>query len=281
MSHAIRTFTALATAILLSLLITSTAQAVTYPTLVGHRGIGDPWTVELNIPEESVPAIKWAAANHADVVEGDVQVTRDGQMVMMHDETIDRTTNRTGRVIDRDLSYITGAWLEIPVDRNGNGDFDDTTYHPPSLHYWLTEAKKTGKIVFIELKISANWSQPMVKKYVDEVNALGMKDRVITAGSETRLSYFKSYSSGQRSWAISDYPSATKAKSVAQYGTISLAAAEANPDYVANMQTAGVKVFIYTLDGADQYQRALTFGAYGWMCDNTNDAWTWLQGHGA
>jgi glycerophosphoryl diester phosphodiesterase len=103
---------------------------VVYPTLVGHRGVGNPWTIELGIPEESIPAIQWAAQHHANVVEGDASVTSDGKMVMMHDETIDRTTNRRGKVRECTLAYITGARLEIPVDRNNNEDFDDTPYHP-------------------------------------------------------------------------------------------------------------------------------------------------------
>ena len=68
------------------------------PILAGHRGIGNPWTVTLKIPEESIPAIEYAAAHHADIVEGDTQITRDGKMVMMHDDSIDRTTSRTGLV---------------------------------------------------------------------------------------------------------------------------------------------------------------------------------------
>jgi glycerophosphoryl diester phosphodiesterase len=253
--------------------------AVDPPELIGHRGIGDPWTVELGIPEQSIPAILWAAANQADIVEGDVQVTRDGKMVMMHDLTINRTTNRTGYVKDRDLSYITAAWLELPVDRDGNGNDDNTEYHPPSFRSWLAAAKATGKLALVELKDSSRWSRTQVKRYVDEVNRQGMQSRVITAGSELRLSYFKSYSSGARSWAVGSYPSVTKVKSVAGaagYATISLANAEVNPDYVDDLQAAGIKVLVYTLDNDTDYARAFPHEFYGWMCDNTGDAADWL-----
>jgi hypothetical protein len=64
----------------------------------------------------------------------------------------------------------------------------------------------------------------------------GYAAKVITAGSETNLSYFRSYSSGSRSLAVGHHPSASKAKSVASYATISLANAEANPDYVKTLQ---------------------------------------------
>ncbi|HJV14767.1 MAG TPA: glycerophosphodiester phosphodiesterase family protein [Propionibacteriaceae bacterium] len=276
-----RTITVLAVTLITLPLLNLGAHAVTYPTLVGHRGVGDPWTVELGIPEQSIPAIQWAAQNHADIVEGDISVTRDSKMVMMHDVTIDRTTNRTGRVRDRDLSYITGAWLEIPVDKDGNGNFDNTSYHPPSFRSWLKAAKATGKLVFVELK-GDGWTKSQVKRYVDEVAAQGMKSKVITAGGETRLSYFRSYSSGARSWSVGHFPSTTKVKSVAGasgYATISLAIAEDNIEYVQRLQAAGIKVLVYTLDNAYHYKRALPVGAYGWMCDNTADAHAWLNQH--
>jgi glycerophosphoryl diester phosphodiesterase len=277
----IRLLTMLLSALLMWSLNPALGHAVTYPTLVGHRGIGNPWTVELGIPEESIPAIKWAAAHHGDVVEGDVSITSDNKMVMMHDETIDRTTNRTGKVRERSLSYITSAYLELPIDRDGNGNYDNTPYHPPSLNYWLNTARDTGKLVFLELK-GSGWSRDRVKEYVALVNSKGMKDRVITAGNVTKLGYFKALQpTGKRSWSVGHYPSASEVKSVAQYGTIELSAAEAKPDYVKYLQSNGVNVFIWTLDNSDHYKRALVFGAYGWMCDNTDDAWKWLQENGA
>ena len=264
---------------------TPQSHAVTYPTLVGHRGVGDPWTVKLSIPEQSIPAIQWAAAHHADVVEGDVRVSgpdSSGHRVlyMMHDDTLDRTTNGTGGSYTQPWSYISQRWLEIPVDRNGNGDPDNTSYHPPSFVKWLAAAKATRKLVYVELK-GEGWTKSLVKQYVDAVTAQGMKTRVITSGGETKLSYFRSYSSGARAWSAGHYPSASKVKSVASYATISLAGAEAKPDYVRMLQAEGIKVFIWTLDNSGHYARALPFGAYGWMCDNTQDAWVWLEAHGA
>ena len=52
---------------------------------------------------------------------------------------------------------------------------------------------------------------------------------MITEGSETKLSYFRSYSSGARVWSASHYPSASKVKSVASYATISLTARRSQP----------------------------------------------------
>jgi glycerophosphoryl diester phosphodiesterase len=264
------------------LLIPGVANAAEYPPqLIGHRGIGDPWTVVLNIPEQSIPAVKWAAANHADIIEGDCQQTASGAPVMMHDDRLERTTNGTGNVWERSTAYIVGRWLELPVDTNNNGDYDNTPHHPPTCKQWLTAVKATGKMAFIELKNGEQWTQSDVKAYVDMVNSLGMQDRVITAGSELKLSYVKSYSTRiDRSIAVASKPSVTKIKSMVGSGgwaTISLTNAEADPAYVKTLDGAGIKVLVYTLDNAGHYARAIRFPFTGWMCDNTGDANAWLE----
>jgi glycerophosphoryl diester phosphodiesterase len=281
-----RHLTALLSAAALLLTGHTPAYAATYPPdLIGHRGIGDPWTVELNIPEQSIPAAKWAAANHADIIEGDCQQTASGAPVMMHDARLERTTNGTGYVIDRSTTYITGRWLELPIDRDGSArdplDGDNTPYHPPTCKQWLAAVKATGKLAFIELKHGEHWSRADVKAYVDMVNALGMQDRVITAGSELKLSYVKSYSTRiDRSMAVSSKPSTTKIKSVVGsngYTTISLTNADRDPAYIKTLDNAGLKVLVYTLDGPPHYERAIKHPFTGWMCDNTRDADQWLK----
>ncbi len=57
-------------------------------------------------PENSIPAIKHAIELGVDIVEMDARTTKDGIVVIMHDKTIDRTTNGTGRVEDHTLAEL-------------------------------------------------------------------------------------------------------------------------------------------------------------------------------
>lgn len=57
-------------------------------------------------PENSLPAIRSAIALGADVVEVDVRRTKDGRFVIIHDLTLDRTTNGRGRVADHTLEEL-------------------------------------------------------------------------------------------------------------------------------------------------------------------------------
>jgi glycerophosphoryl diester phosphodiesterase len=57
-------------------------------------------------PENTLAAIRNAIARRVDYVELDVRATRDGQLVIMHDRTVDRTTDGTGAVRDLAVDEI-------------------------------------------------------------------------------------------------------------------------------------------------------------------------------
>lgn len=76
---------------------------------VGHRG-----TVR-HAPENTIAAHEAAIARGARLVEFDVRMTRDGHFVLMHDASVDRTTNGRGRVAELTLAEIlrldAGSWF--------------------------------------------------------------------------------------------------------------------------------------------------------------------------
>ncbi len=68
--------------------------------IIGHRGA-------LTLaPENTILGTQTAFNNGADIVENDIYLTADGQVVVMHDETLDRTTNGTGKVVEKTLAQI-------------------------------------------------------------------------------------------------------------------------------------------------------------------------------
>lgn len=62
------------------------------PILIGHRG------ASLQHPENTLPAFARALELGADMLELDVRLSKDGQVVVIHDPTVDRTTNGKGLV---------------------------------------------------------------------------------------------------------------------------------------------------------------------------------------
>lgn len=66
-------------------------------------------------PENTLPAIRYAAALGANYIEIDIRTTKDGRFVLMHDATLNRTTNGTGPVAEMTAEAISmlsaGAWF--------------------------------------------------------------------------------------------------------------------------------------------------------------------------
>ena len=82
-----------------------------YVHIVSHRG---DWK---QFPENSLDAINSIIQMGGDVVEIDVQRTKDGQLILMHDERLDRTTNGKGLIAETTFADIQKLFLK---DHNGN-----------------------------------------------------------------------------------------------------------------------------------------------------------------
>ncbi len=134
-----------------------------HPWIVSHRG---DWT---RLPENSVAAVDSAARLGADMVEIDAQAIADGTLVVIHDDTLDRTTNATGPV-----SALTEADLPGLVLREGFGDAAPLTDHPlPRLADLLAAAR--GRVL---LNIDTKHRRDL-DAVCDLVLRMGMQDQVL------------------------------------------------------------------------------------------------------
>jgi len=79
------------------------------PVVIAHRG------QRAEAPEQTMEGFTLAIERGAQMIEADVQLTRDGVLAMMHDPTIDRTTSGSGRVADHTWSELqaldAGGWF--------------------------------------------------------------------------------------------------------------------------------------------------------------------------
>jgi glycerophosphoryl diester phosphodiesterase len=81
---------------------------------VAHRG-----GIVPGYPENTLAAYRQAIKHGAEAIEIDLRATRDGEIVILHDETLDRTTNGKGRVTEHTLAELkqldAGAGERIPT----------------------------------------------------------------------------------------------------------------------------------------------------------------------
>jgi glycerophosphoryl diester phosphodiesterase len=80
------------------------------PLVIAHRGHS------IAMPENTMAAYERAVELGTDMIEADVNITRDGQLVMIHDWKLDRTTSGSGPVHDATLEEIgrldAGSWFD-------------------------------------------------------------------------------------------------------------------------------------------------------------------------
>lgn len=118
--------------------------------LIAHRG------ASYDAPENTFESFDLALELGFDNFETDVQLTSDGHAVMIHDETLDRTTDATGPVAEASIAKIkslnAGLWFEGPDDGAGvHGPLAYPEAFVPSLDEFLE--RYAGKAhVHLELK---------------------------------------------------------------------------------------------------------------------------------
>ncbi len=67
-------------------------------------------------PENTIPALQEAVRLGAHMIEFDIQLTKDGALVLMHDATVDRTTDGKGKVADLTLAEIQALDAGVKID---------------------------------------------------------------------------------------------------------------------------------------------------------------------
>ena len=123
-------------------------------------------------PENTLEAFALAGEQGAQGIELDVQLTKDGEVVVIHDETIDRVSTGKGAVRDYTLEELRRFSFH-----NHKKEYEGVQI--PTLREVLEQVKPGGMEVNIELKTGIYWYPGLEEKTVELVKAAGMENRVI------------------------------------------------------------------------------------------------------
>lgn len=134
--------------------------------IFAHRGYSGKY------PENTMIAFIKAVEVGVDGIELDVQLTKDGEVVIIHDETLDRTTNGKG--------YVNEYSLEEISKFNAKFIFDELDFTPiPTLREYLEYIKEFDIVTNIELKNSIIDYSNIEKKVVELVKEFNLEEKVI------------------------------------------------------------------------------------------------------
>lgn len=123
-------------------------------------------------PENSALALK-SVTRHR-FIEFDVNITKDGKWVVMHDDTVDRTTNGTGRVDSFTFDQIRALRIDTGTNLNLMSDSEKVV---PSMDEAIQYCKEAGSVPFIEIK-----SNNFTDSHLQEFLTLLKKNKVLNGG---------------------------------------------------------------------------------------------------
>ncbi|MDR1212873.1 MAG: glycerophosphodiester phosphodiesterase [Propionibacteriaceae bacterium] len=212
-------------------------------------------------PENTLSAFRRAIELGADGIELDVHLTTDGQVVVMHDETVDRTTDGQGWIKDM-------SWAEFS-QLNAAAAWPDHPAEPPPSLAQVLELIRPGPLeINIEIKDSVVPYPGLLDHVLSLVAAYGLESRVLISsfnhftlaclrqeGSLVRSGVlfqdvlFAPWLYARRIWATSLHPNYLYADYVF--------------DLVPQAHAAGLEVNVWTVDEPADIERMIGLGVDG------------------
>ena len=237
--------------------------------IASHRGGG------ATAPENTLPAITAALAAGFDYVEVDVALTADRQPVLMHDATVDRTTDGHGR-----LSNLTLAQVQA-LDAGGWFRSEYAGTPVPTLAEFLDLLATSGQRAIVELK--GEWDAAAVASAVGEVAARNLERRVAVSSFDARtLAMAASASSVLPRLFILKHLPPHVVSAATEAGVrglvVSRKAILERPEVVDELHEAGIRVVVYTLNSDTQWDEVTALGVDGIVTDDPATLSVWQKG---
>jgi len=132
-----------------------------------HRGFSGKY------PENTMLAFEKAIEAGADGIELDVHLTKDGELVIIHDEAVDRTTNGSGLVADFTLAEL----KKLDASAAFRGVYGINRI--PTLEEYFELVKDTAIVTNIELKTGVNPYPGIEEKTLAMIDKFGLRERII------------------------------------------------------------------------------------------------------
>jgi glycerophosphoryl diester phosphodiesterase len=232
------------------------------PLLIGHRGY------PARYPENTLASFKGAMEAGCDMIELDVTLTRDRKVVVIHDDTLDRTTTGKGAVRDRSFEEIrkldAGGWFDSRFSAERVPELSEVLK--------LTAGRCLLNIEIKESAFEQGYPADAIEhQVVDLVKAGGAVDRVVVSSFGPRI---------LERIAAMDAPPAIAY--ISEHGAdrsllemlLAVQAFSWHPRFnvltraqVDLLHAAGLKVFPWTVNTREEAEKLLALGVDGLICN--------------
>ena len=231
---------------------------------ISHRG------EHLHHPENTLPAYQAAIAAGADYFEVDVRTTSDGEMVLMHDDTADRTTNGKGLIKDMTLAQVRA----LDAGARFSPQFAGTKV--PTFDEALALAH--GKIgVYVDTKVA----DPQA--LIDMIVAHDMQDHVVIYGSAPFLTAVQKIRPTLKVMPEAENLSTCRELVVNLHPQVmAFDSGDFKPDVIDCARNGNARIYVdrmFDPDNAAGWQKAIDMGANGIQTDRPAELVGYLRAH--
>ena len=227
------------------------APVTNTPLVISHRGVSNK-----NGVQNTVQSLEKTAQLKPDLIEMDVQETKDGQFVMMHDANLKNLAGINANPQDLTLEELTGLDISENGYRTKISSFDD----------YLNRANELHQRLLIEIKTSKKDSPQMmehflekygttIKKYGHQIQSLDYQviDKVLNYDPEIPSYFIMPYNS--------IFPKTKATGYTMEYSTL-------DEYFVTKLWYTEQKLYVWTVNGSEAFDKAVQLGADGMITDD-------------
>ena len=227
------------------------APVTNTPLVISHRGVSNK-----NGVQNTVQSLEKTAQLKPDLIEMDVQETKDSQFVMMHDANLKNLAGINASPQDLTLEELTGLDISENGYRTKISSFDD----------YLNRANELHQRLLIEIKTSKKDSPQMmehflekygttIKKYGHQIQSLDYQviDKVLNYNPEIPSYFIMPYNS--------IFPKTKATGYTMEYSTL-------DEYFVTKLWYTEQKLYVWTVNGSEAFDKAVQLGADGMITDN-------------
>lgn len=139
-------------------------------------------------PEGTMAAFDNAAQLNVDMFEFDTHMTSDGHLVVIHDPTVERTTDGTGRINDMTLEEVQALDAGYNfVDQNGKYDFRDKEVSIPTVEEVFEKYPQMRHLIEIKDTNDPQFYEPIIQELWRLVQKHNMEDNVMVGSFDHRI----------------------------------------------------------------------------------------------
>ena len=227
------------------------APVTNTPLVISHRGVSNK-----NGVQNTVQSLEKTAQLKPDLIEMDVQETKDGQFVMMHDANLKNLAGINANPQDLTLEELTGLDISENGYRTKISSFDD----------YLNRANELHQRLLIEIKTSKKDSPQMMERFLEKYGATIKKyghqmqsldyhviDKVLTYDSEIPVYFILPYNS--------IFPKTKATGYTMEYSTL-------DEYFVTKLWYTEQKLYVWTINSSDALDKSLQLSVDGMITDD-------------